>query len=52
MATSKVIWKDWRTVRDQLREWREDNLRRSKETVELGERLLKEYSSKLGDEGR
>ena len=53
MAASRgrLVWKDWRTARDQLKEWREESYRRSEEVVELGRRLLKEYSSALGDEG-
>ena len=52
MAVSTgLVWKDWRTARDQLKEWREESYRRSKEVVELGRRLLKDYSSALGDEG-
>lgn len=50
-ASSGLVWKDWRTSRDQLKEWREESYRRSEEVVALGRRLLKDYSSALGDEG-
>lgn len=41
---------NWDEARDTLREWREANTRNSEEVVELGERLVRKYSSKLGDE--
>ena len=50
-ASNGLVWKDWRTARDQLKEWREESYRRSEEVVELGRRLLKDYPSALGDEG-
>ena len=41
---------NWDEVCTTLREWRETNTRKSEEVVELGERLLRKYSSKLKDE--
>ncbi|KAJ8020259.1 ER membrane protein complex subunit 2 [Holothuria leucospilota] len=37
-------------VRDKLRKWREDKVRNSVETADLGEYLLANYRRKLGDE--
>ncbi|XP_071854602.1 ER membrane protein complex subunit 2-like [Apostichopus japonicus] len=41
---------DFEDVRDKLRKWREDKVRNSTETAELGEYLLANYRRKLGDE--
>jgi len=40
----------WDEACTTLREWREGNVRKSEEVVELGERLIRKYSSKLKDE--
>ena len=50
-SVDKVLWKDWKTARNLLREWRDEKYRRSNDVVDLGKRLLKDHSSKLGDEG-
>ena len=41
---------NWDEARDTLRKWRDANSRNSEEVVELGERLIRKYASKLGDE--
>ena len=40
----------WEDASTMLREWRDGNARRSEEVVEVGERLVRKYSSKLKDE--
>ncbi|XP_070533693.1 ER membrane protein complex subunit 2-like [Ptychodera flava] len=40
----------WEEARDQLRKWREENVRYSEEVVEIADTLLAEHVSKLGDE--
>lgn len=38
-------------MRDKLRKWREDNCRNSEQIVDVGDELISEHSSKLGDDG-
>uniref|UniRef100_A0A4W3IM16 ER membrane protein complex subunit 2 n=1 Tax=Callorhinchus milii TaxID=7868 RepID=A0A4W3IM16_CALMI len=42
----KVLW----NMRDKLRKWREENYRNSEQIVEVGEELINDYASKLGDD--
>lgn len=42
---------DWVEARDTLRQWREEDVRKSTKTVELGEFLMKHRKSDLGNEG-
>ncbi|RXM27352.1 ER membrane protein complex subunit 2 [Acipenser ruthenus] len=37
-------------MRDKLRKWREENYRNSEQIVEVGEELIQEHASKLGDD--
>ncbi|KAF5915227.1 hypothetical protein HPG69_011691 [Diceros bicornis minor] len=37
-------------MRDKMRKWREENSRNSEQIVEVGEELINEYASKLGDD--
>uniref|UniRef100_A0A7N6A5X2 ER membrane protein complex subunit 2 n=1 Tax=Anabas testudineus TaxID=64144 RepID=A0A7N6A5X2_ANATE len=37
-------------MRDKLRKWREDNCRNSEQIVDVGEELISEHASKLGDD--
>ena len=46
-----VTWSGWRMAGDTLRGWREDNCRKSVQTLELGRTLIESYTSKLGEEG-
>lgn len=46
-----AVWTGWRAARDTLREWRENNTRKSDRTVDLGRKLLDSYASGLGSEG-
>lgn len=46
-----VVWTDWRTARDTLRSWREENCRKYDQTLALGRTLLENHASKLGAEG-
>lgn len=39
-------------MRDKLRKWREDNCRNSEQIVDVGEELLSEHASKLGDDSK
>ena len=48
---SGVQFGDWRSARAKLRTLREEGERKSWEVVVLGERLLREYGGKLGNEG-
>ncbi|XP_067625274.1 ER membrane protein complex subunit 2-like isoform X2 [Eurosta solidaginis] len=41
---------NWRVVRDQFRNWREDNVRRSEEVVHLWEAILESHIHKTGNE--
>ena len=38
-------------MRDKLRRWREENCRNSEQVVRVGEELLAEHGSRLGDDG-
>ncbi|XP_077666005.1 ER membrane protein complex subunit 2 isoform X3 [Eretmochelys imbricata] len=40
----------WEEMRDKMRKWREENHRNSEQIVEVGEELINEYASKLGDD--
>ncbi|XP_045560622.1 ER membrane protein complex subunit 2 isoform X2 [Salmo salar] len=40
----------WEEMRDKLRKWREDNHRNSEQIVDVGEELINEHASKLGDD--
>ncbi|XP_075868782.1 ER membrane protein complex subunit 2 isoform X3 [Nelusetta ayraudi] len=40
----------WEDMRDKLRKWREDNCRNSEQIVDVGEELISEHASKLGDD--
>ncbi|RLW13276.1 hypothetical protein DV515_00000474 [Chloebia gouldiae] len=37
-------------MRDKMRKWREENYRNSEQIVDVGEELINEYASKLGDD--
>lgn len=39
-------------MRDKLRKWREDNNRNSEQIVDVGEELICEHASKLGDDSK
>lgn len=39
-------------MRDKLRKWREDNCRNSEQIVDVGEELISEHASKLGDDSK
>ena len=39
-------------MRDKMRKWREENSRNSEQIVEVGEELISEYASKLGDDSK
>lgn len=39
-------------MRDKLRKWREDNCRNSEQIVDVGEELIGEHASKLGDDSK
>ncbi|XP_048385399.1 ER membrane protein complex subunit 2 isoform X1 [Stegostoma tigrinum] len=41
---------DVRYMRDKLRKWRDENYRNSEQIVEVGEELISDYASKLGDD--
>jgi hypothetical protein len=43
--------RDWVEARDTLRQWREEDVRKSLKIVELGAFLLKNKKSDLGSEG-
>lgn len=54
MAVEEVpttTFKDWRSALDSLKLWRERDERKSDRVLELGSKLIDQYSSKLGDEG-
>ncbi|MEQ2259255.1 ER membrane complex subunit 2 [Xenotaenia resolanae] len=40
----------WEEMRDKLRKWREENCRNSEQIVDVGEELISEHASKLGDD--
>ena len=50
-VSSGVEFEDWCSAREKLRTLREEGGRKSWEVVALGERLLREYPGKLGNEG-
>uniref|UniRef100_A0A8C2ZMR0 ER membrane protein complex subunit 2 n=1 Tax=Cyclopterus lumpus TaxID=8103 RepID=A0A8C2ZMR0_CYCLU len=51
MATiSEMYDVGWEEMRDKLRKWREDNCRNSEQIVDVGEELISEHASKLGDD--
>lgn len=39
-------------MRDKLRKWREENCRNSEQIVDVGEELISEHASKLGDDSK
>ena len=39
-------------MRDKLRKWRDENYRNSEQIVDVGEELIAEHSSKLGDDSK
>lgn len=39
-------------MRDKLRKWREDNCRNSEQIVDVGEELIGDHASKLGDDSK
>ncbi|XP_056378566.1 ER membrane protein complex subunit 2 [Hyla sarda] len=41
---------NWEDMRDKMKTWREENYRNSEHILEVGEELLNEHSSKLGDD--
>ncbi|XP_075070063.1 ER membrane protein complex subunit 2 isoform X1 [Mixophyes fleayi] len=40
----------WEEMRDKMKTWREENYRNSRQIIDVGEELLNEHSSKLGDD--
>ncbi|XP_066572058.1 ER membrane protein complex subunit 2 isoform X2 [Amia ocellicauda] len=60
MTSERSVWKmasvselydvTWEVMRDKLRKWREENFRNSEQIVEVGEELIHEHASKLGDD--
>ena len=42
----------WQEARDTLRKWREQSVRKSAQTVEMGRYLLQHRGYRLGDEGK
>uniref|UniRef100_A0A8D3DZA5 ER membrane protein complex subunit 2 n=1 Tax=Scophthalmus maximus TaxID=52904 RepID=A0A8D3DZA5_SCOMX len=49
-SVSEMYDVGWEEMRDKLRKWREDNCRNSEQIVDVGEELIGEHSSKLGDD--
>uniref|UniRef100_A0A8C4E197 ER membrane protein complex subunit 2 n=1 Tax=Dicentrarchus labrax TaxID=13489 RepID=A0A8C4E197_DICLA len=49
-SVSEMYDVGWEEMRDKLRKWREDNYRNSEQIVDVGEELISEHSSKLGDD--
>uniref|UniRef100_H2N2F6 ER membrane protein complex subunit 2 n=1 Tax=Oryzias latipes TaxID=8090 RepID=H2N2F6_ORYLA len=49
-SVSEMYDVGWEEMRDKLRKWREDNRRNSEQIVEVGEELISEHASKLGDD--
>lgn len=39
-------------MRDKMRKWREENSRNSEQIMEVGEELINDYASKLGDDSK
>ena len=48
MATEEIL--DLDTIQRKMKKWRDEGYRNTEEIADLGENLLKDYSSKLGDE--
>ncbi|XP_059829326.1 ER membrane protein complex subunit 2 isoform X2 [Hypanus sabinus] len=40
----------WEEMRDKLRKWRDENYRNSEQIADVGEELINDYASKLGDD--
>uniref|UniRef100_A0A672ZNP6 ER membrane protein complex subunit 2 n=1 Tax=Sphaeramia orbicularis TaxID=375764 RepID=A0A672ZNP6_9TELE len=49
-SVSEMYDVGWEEMRDKLRKWREDNFRNSEQIVDVGEELISEHGSKLGDD--
>uniref|UniRef100_A0A8C6WIH3 ER membrane protein complex subunit 2 n=1 Tax=Neogobius melanostomus TaxID=47308 RepID=A0A8C6WIH3_9GOBI len=49
-SVSEMYDVGWEEMRDKLRKWREDNFRNSEQIVDVGEELICEHASKLGDD--
>uniref|UniRef100_A0A4W6EAB8 ER membrane protein complex subunit 2 n=1 Tax=Lates calcarifer TaxID=8187 RepID=A0A4W6EAB8_LATCA len=49
-SVSEMYDVGWEEMRDKLRKWREDNCRNSEQIVDVGEELISEHASKLGDD--
>ncbi|KAF7708791.1 ER membrane protein complex subunit 2 [Silurus meridionalis] len=49
-SVSELYDVTWEEMRDKLRKWREENYRNSEQIVDVGEELINEHSSKLGDD--
>ncbi|XP_055782303.1 ER membrane protein complex subunit 2-like [Salvelinus fontinalis] len=49
-SVSEMYDVTWEEMRDKLRKWREDNHRNSEQIVDVGEELISEHASKLGDD--
>uniref|UniRef100_A0A668AV83 ER membrane protein complex subunit 2 n=1 Tax=Myripristis murdjan TaxID=586833 RepID=A0A668AV83_9TELE len=49
-SVSELYDVGWEEMRDKLRKWREDNCRNSEQIVDVGEELISEHGSKLGDD--
>uniref|UniRef100_A0A8C6KJ80 ER membrane protein complex subunit 2 n=1 Tax=Nothobranchius furzeri TaxID=105023 RepID=A0A8C6KJ80_NOTFU len=49
-SVSELYDVGWEEMRDKLRKWREDNSRNSEQIVDVGEELISDHASKLGDD--
>uniref|UniRef100_A0A3B4U4M3 ER membrane protein complex subunit 2 n=1 Tax=Seriola dumerili TaxID=41447 RepID=A0A3B4U4M3_SERDU len=49
-SVSEMYDVGWEEMRDKLRKWREDNCRNSEQIVDVGEELISDHASKLGDD--
>ncbi|KAJ7985123.1 hypothetical protein DPEC_G00348810 [Dallia pectoralis] len=49
-SVSEMYDVTWEEMRDKLRKWREENHRNSEQIVDVGEELINEHASKLGDD--
>uniref|UniRef100_UPI00358E0E8F ER membrane protein complex subunit 2 n=1 Tax=Myxine glutinosa TaxID=7769 RepID=UPI00358E0E8F len=49
-SVSEMYDVSWEEMRDKLRRWREENCRNSEQVVRVGEELLADHSSRLGDD--
>ncbi|KAL2084627.1 hypothetical protein ACEWY4_020145 [Coilia grayii] len=49
-SVSELYDVTWEDMRDKLRKWREENYRNSEQIVDVGEELINEHASKLGDD--